>query len=124
MSNRFFGRYSLSLLTCHSLIVLGPRGCDRGGVCASDAYPVRAEEHADCEWAAAAGGAGGGAGFPGAGAEPLGCRQRRPAPAVHAPPYLFSVSETTATVSNNIRIFLQQYSALVFLSQSDKSLHA
>lgn len=68
-----------------TLIVLGPRGCDGGGVCASDAYPVRAEEHADCERAAAAGGAGGGAGFPGAGAEPHRCRQRRPAPAVHAP---------------------------------------
>lgn len=73
MNKGFFGLDSSSHLTCPTLVVLGARGCDGGGVCASDAYPVRAEEHADRERAAAAGGAGGGAGLPRAGAKPRGC---------------------------------------------------
>lgn len=63
----------------------GARGCDRGGVCAADACGVGPSGAADRERAATAGGAGGGAGVPGAGPQPGRPRHRRPPAAVHTP---------------------------------------
>lgn len=48
----------------------GAGGCDWRGVCAVDAFSFWPAGAADREWATAAGGAGGGAGFPGAGPQP------------------------------------------------------
>lgn len=58
---------------------------DGGGVCAVDACGLGPAGAADGERQAAAGRAGGGAGFPGAGPQPGGPRHRRPPAAVHAP---------------------------------------
>lgn len=66
-------------------VCAGAGGRDGGGVCAADAGGVGPAGAADGERQAAAGGAGGGAGLPGAGAEPGRPRHRGPAAAVHPP---------------------------------------
>lgn len=77
----------------------GAGGRDGGGVCAADAGGVRPAGAADGEWQAAAGGAGGGAGLPGTGAEPGRPRHGGPAAAVHptgAAPVLCESCDATA----------------------------
>lgn len=58
------------------LLFAGAGGRDGGGVCAVDACGLGPAGAADGERQAAAGGAGGGAGFPGAGPQPSGPRHR------------------------------------------------
>lgn len=129
------GLESSSHLTCSSFIVLGAWGCDGGGVCASNAYPVRAEDHADCERAAAAGGAGGGAGLPGAGAKPCGCWQRRPPLAMHAPGLATLFCEWNHSNGQNLKYLMyhtvadviNQYNfffSIIYCWISDKSSEA
>lgn len=67
------------------LLCAGAGGRDGGGVCAVDAPGFGPEGAADGERQAAAGGAGGGAGIPGAGPQPGRPGHCGPPPAVHAP---------------------------------------
>lgn len=60
----------MSMLTKSPAAYSGNGGRDWRGVCAVDACSVRPAGAADSERAAAAGRAGGGAGFPGAGPQP------------------------------------------------------
>lgn len=63
----------------------GAGRCNGGGVCAADAGGVRSASAADGQWQAAAGGAGGGAGLPGTGAEPRRPRHCGSPAAVYTP---------------------------------------
>lgn len=67
---RHFDPSKMAISCCVLCCGAGFGGCDWRGVCTSDAGAVRHEELADSKREAAAGGAGGGTGFPGAGPQP------------------------------------------------------